>query len=109
LLPASNPQLLRWYVRFRDNFFGDRIPEPQCVCLRWEHPGEDDGCVVEEGEGLFSILLDPALRVHKCLAQIVLLHEVSHLPEWPAQRKHRKRFKAELQRLWEAGAYRGLL
>ena len=111
MLPASNPQLCRWYSRYREQYFGDRLPPPHCVSLRFEHPEEDqDGCVMEdsEGAGLFHVQIDPALRAFKSLAKIVLLHEMAHVSIWPI-RKHGKGFKQVLERLWEAGAYRGLL
>lgn len=53
------------------------------------------------------IHIDPPLQAHVNYLRIILLHEMAHLKHPRAG--HGKRFQSEIDRLYAAGAFRGLL
>lgn len=111
----SDPTLRRWYRQFNRQYFGDTLPPSDDVVLCWEPVAHCDGeCakVHEAGTdretGDFIIRIDPAYRMSKNVARLVLIHEMVHVKLWPYV-AHGTRFDRELARLCMFPAYRRLL
>ncbi len=107
---VTNKELRSEYRRLNERFFGGSLPEDTTVRFGDLEDEDEDGYCAED-----EIVIDKDLRKHGDLASIILLHEMTHLSLGPSYRGypsddgHGMRFQAEIVRLFEAGAYDGLL
>jgi hypothetical protein len=90
----------RWYNR---RYFGNQLPNPPDVNIRWE----DLGNAMMGYQLLDEIVLNRKDRLRTSVWRFTLLHEMLHLslPDEPA---HGKKFQAGMMRLAKAGAFRKL-
>jgi hypothetical protein len=100
---ASHLSLRRWFNFYNRTYFGGRLS--QDTVLRWEPTGPNDAHALKEIPGV--IQLDPAIKLFPRYMRILLLHEMAHLAI--PQHGHGKYFHAEIERLWQLGAFRPLL
>jgi predicted SprT family Zn-dependent metalloprotease len=83
-------------------------PETKALAVR---TGETPmGCYLPSSD---TIVINPGITPFAKICQIVLLHELVHRAlfrrDADADDVHGKKFQAEMQLLWDAGAYRNLL
>lgn len=86
-------------------YFDDRIPQPHSI--QFSNLDIHKACGMTKAG---SIYIDSGLKKYPRLAEIILIHEAVHLmlgSEYHTS--HGMRFQAELVRLWNEGAYDGVL
>lgn len=109
----SARQLRYWYRKWNKDYFNSELPDN--VALWWEpvdggvaecgyHTATPDGRVPEGCEAYIRI--DPAMRGKQSQWGMALLHEMAHIHLRHGQ--HGQKFEAEMLRLAEAGAMKGL-
>lgn len=104
----SHSGLKRIYNRFNRLYFNSKLPD---IDVLWEPTGDsvalahrvyrDGTCEVER------LTFDPALKGYTRIVKTYMLHEMIHIKRPTIG--HGARFKAELQRLWDLGAYDRLI
>jgi hypothetical protein len=103
-MTLSHTELRRAYLSYNRRFFGGKLTLNCDV-----HFAPVNGCfgiLDEQGDGLV-LQIDPKYAITSEMWRMTLLHEMAHASstDW----KHGKRFHAEIDRLYAAGAYKGLL
>lgn len=110
--------LSSWYAYYNRKFFANRLPPP--VYIGFRRPTKGD-CMVGETSALLhgELLVVGYVRIHPVLRRLdalvlsTVLHEMIHIElvrkRLPARCKRNPYFTAELHRLFEKGAYEGLL
>jgi hypothetical protein len=99
-MAKSHLQLKRIFNHYNKRYFNNELPADTSVT--WAALNGNDG----ECQG-GAIRLDAILAAVPCYARIILLHEMIHV-RFP-KATHGKVFRAERQRLLDAGAYDNLL
>ena len=114
---ATNKMLQNWYNIFNSRFFEGRLPPDIEVRFARTEDDKDQlgsdcmGCYIKS---LKLILVDARLDGYWKVLQSNMLHEMAHV-RWPDHISHKHiadhgmMFQRELVRLFEAGAYDGLL
>ena len=114
---ATNKDLARWLKQFNRRFFDGRIdPEVQ---VRFAISEEDRDKLGDECNAVYVpstrvILIDRVFRGYDRVTQILLLHEMVHaeFPDHisqPASNDHGMVFQHRIVKLFNQGAYDGLL
>lgn len=103
-MKESDPKLLRWYRSFNRKFFHPPLPD---AALMWSPCDGDFGLANQEEDGTFFIKLNPQFSLDERMAKMTLLHEMCHLAIWPIK-NHGKKWKAQMLRLAQEGAFDGL-
>lgn len=108
-MKLTNAFLREEYKRLNKRFFENLLPKD--LSVKFGDLSEDNAHGLSTGD---EILIDNRLRHSDCLTAIILLHEMVHisLPEYggyPADGGHGMRFQARIVKLFEQGAYDGLL
>lgn len=99
-MASSHLSLRRWFNYYNRQYFGGRLPLD--TVLRWEPTGVNDAHMLPG-----VIQMDPAVKLFPRYMRILLLHEMAHLA--CPRCGHGKKYHAEIQRLWDLGAFRPLL
>lgn len=98
--------LNRWLERCQAQYFPDVEPVVRVEVTKVSGPG----CLLRDKK---IIQVHPAIASWTKLSRIVILHELIHWTLWKrdgdSDAEEGERFQAEVNRLWQAGAYRGLL
>jgi hypothetical protein len=101
----SDKHLRRWYREFNRRFFSAALPEdidllyaPVERCL-----ADVTFCPAQE----FVLRINPRYAIDTRVVRLTLLHEMAHVKLWP-YRTHGPQFEAEMQRLANIGAFKGL-
>jgi hypothetical protein len=107
----TDKQLQKEFHMLNEQFFDDKLPWIN-VCFGGNRPGTDGHFDMSRNE----IHLSLGLRNFPNLSIIVLLHEMAHASMarqgyrgYPGDGGHGGLFQVELDRLYKAGAYDGLL
>lgn len=100
----SHRELRRYYLDINRKYFDGKLPEDADVLF-----APTPGChawLCEDNAGPV-VTIDPKFAISSDLWKQSLLHECAHYSstDW----KHGRRFRAEIDRLYVVGAYRGLL
>jgi hypothetical protein len=99
-MASSHLSLRRWFRYYNKKYWNNELPDD--TVLLWA-PLTD-----AHGEArVKEIRLDPGLQLFPKFMRIILLHEMAHLRNlrW----HHGKKFQNEIDRLYAAGAFRGLI
>lgn len=101
----SHRELRRFYLYANKKWFEGKLPREMDVLF-----APTDGChaIIEQDEaGNEAITVDPKYSICTVLWKQHVLHEMAHRSsgDW----KHGRKFYAEIDRLYAAGAFRGLL
>ena len=106
---VTNGQLRWWYRRLNAAYFGGRLPMPGQLIFRrrMDDLGHTLFFKVSRQPVVMEIALSGTLRSSLDLCLIVLLHEMAHVARPRAG--HGPAHKAEIRRLFRAGAYKNLL
>jgi hypothetical protein len=109
---SSDPALRRAYLKFNDTWFAGKLP-PNVVVF-WEPANgnlaetfEFETLESTGGEPELGIRIDPTLRFAARLWKFTLLHEMCHVKTY-SYLGHGKKFKKEMLRLANAGAFDNL-
>lgn len=101
----SDRQLIRWYREYNSKWFSAELPDeidilyaPVEGCFADVTP-----CRAQE----FILRIDPRFAHDSATVRMTLLHEMVHIKVQP-YRWHGVRFQEEMQRLANAGAFKGL-
>jgi hypothetical protein len=119
----TNKTLRKTFDRLNQRYFGGALKDPPT--LKFEDLSEDEGEGKQEygAEGtcdIDGIRIEETLRIHPDLMILILMHEMVHwkLRDWEVGTMpsleiitggHGPAFKQEIYRLWNSGAYEGLL
>lgn len=98
----SQRRLRRWFRQYNRRYFGGYLPRD--AKLSWTPIEQCWGQSYGEPP---TIEISPACGVDSRLARMTLLHEMVHLSLYP-YRAHGPKFEAEMRRLAQAGAMKGL-
>ena len=99
---TRKPALLeRAYRNFNRRYFGNLLPNPPEIRLRW---GDNPEVGYQCGD---EIVLNRTTRKWGCVWEWALLHEMVHL-YLPDQVVHGQKFQKEMLRLAKAGAFKHL-
>lgn len=108
----SHGHLRRLYLKRREQFFGDSIPDDVPVGfdadLTMKVMGLCTYTIEADGSRGFRISINPMLRPWPKVYEQVLLHEMAHVKLYPYA-QHGKKFKQEIHRLMDAGAFDRLI
>ena len=96
---SSAKKLKRAYREYNKKFFGNILPNPPEVKLRWAAISEM-GYQVED-----EIVLNRRDRSRNSVWRFTLLHEMVHLSLPPNLADHGRRFQQEMLRLAQIGAF----
>jgi len=106
---VSNKQLREIFIHLNKKYFNGALPIPGVLkFVDLEDEGDEGICTSDE------ILISKSLQDHPDYAWLTLLHEMVH---WKLRAygrdygddSHGYNFKREIFRLWDLGAYEGLL
>jgi hypothetical protein len=105
-MAGSHPGLKRIYNRLNRLYFDGDLPDIEIV---WEPTGDAIALshYCSEGIEIARLTFDPALKGYNKIIKTYMMHEMIHI-KYP-KIGHGERFKAELDRLWDKGAYYKLL
>lgn len=95
-MASSHLSLRRWFSFYNRRYFANSLPAD--TVLQWKPLNGDDG-LMQDG----AIYIDPVLQAVPRYMRIILLHEMVHL-QYP-RLTHGKKFRAEIDRLYAAGAF----
>lgn len=96
-------RLHRAYRAYNRRYFGNLLPNPPDVTIRWEELGNQlMGYQLED-----EIVINRKDRHRESLWRLTLLHEMLHLA-LPDEKAHGKRFQDGMLRLAKMGAFRNL-
>lgn len=98
----SHTSLKRLYNLYNRKWFNGELPHD--VSIIWAPLDTAHGKCYPKDR---VIIMDPPLQSNGRFLRIILLHEMVHMRVPRAT--HGKRFQSEIDRLFAAGAYRGLL
>lgn len=106
---TSDKSLKRLYNRLNLAYFGGQLPD---VTVYWE-PCQDAMAITFEvtdpvgDEREIAIKVDPQIAALWKVVKLVMLHEMCHVKLWESRAAaHGKKWWAEMERLWEIGAFR---
>ena len=101
----SHISLRRLYNFYNRKYFDGELPKD--IEIIW-HPCDDNNGRSDNLKGKIPrIWIDPSIQAQPKFVRIVMLHECLHIKN--PRMNHGKVFKQEIKRLFEAGAYDGLL
>jgi Zn-dependent peptidase ImmA (M78 family) len=116
---TSNKRLREIFEILNERFFENKIPMRLTVRFATDKEVEKSDGTHRDGRGMYrpgEIFIHRNLRTHPDLATIVLIHEMAHavLHEegyigYKQDGGHSIRFHAEIDRLYKAGIFEGLL
>jgi hypothetical protein len=101
-MASSDLQLKRWLNSFNARFWDCSLPQ---ITVHWEPEPGCYGKAYLHNDGSWCITIDPALAGWSALAKMTLVHECCHVA---TGLKHDKKFRTELLRVIQAGAWRYL-
>lgn len=102
--------LRRRFRFYNKKFFDNSIEEPEIIVFIPLLKEKCDGYTRWLSQHPTRLEIDDSLRNHPCLTNIVILHEMAHLKLGPSYLEdHGMLYGAEIVRLFNAGAYEGLL
>ncbi len=101
----SDRQLKRWYREFNRKWWADELPHD--VDLLYAPMRETVAELDHDQAGTPVIRIDPLFSICPRMVCLALLHEMAHIRLRPL-RGHGATFQAEMQRLAQAGAMKGL-
>jgi hypothetical protein len=98
-----SPYLRKWFLKYKALYFQDEFAIPEVESIQWGPCADDLAEITTAGES-FVISIDPVVRFSKHLSRWAILHEMGHLRLYPYM-GHGKRFKQEMRRLVNLGAF----
>ena len=103
-MSLSHQELRRWFLIYNRKYFGNKLPRETDALFA---PVEGHHAFIEDTDGAVTLQIDTRYAVDAKLWKLSLLHEMAHYSsgDW----KHGVKFHIEIARLFEAGAYKGLL
>jgi hypothetical protein len=101
----SDPQLKRWFREYNRKHFDGALPA-NTICVYQTIEGAHGTCI-RGGDSIFVIRINPDFPRCRAKRRFDLLHEMVHVKLWPSI-SHGKAFDAEMLRLANAGALKGL-
>lgn len=101
-MASSHSTLKRQYNIFNRKYFNNELPTD--IHIIWSPLDRAHGASWPQEK---TIHLDPPLAAHDRYRKIVILHEMVHIKHPRAG--HGKVFQAEIDRLYAAGAFHGLI
>jgi hypothetical protein len=104
--PRSDRQLRRWYRNYNIRYFGGKLPAT--ISLIYETTDRCFGDCWLTPQGWFRIRVDPDRNFGRQSRRFTLLHEMAHVNLWGFNHHHGPIFNAEMLRLANAGAMKGL-
>ncbi len=103
----TDAKLRTFFHQYNRQYFGGQLEEPRVIRFA---DMKSDGLTTTCSQFPTRVEIDRHLRRHASCVKITLLHEMVHLKIGRDCLKHHGiRFAAELVRLFNAGAYDGLL
>jgi hypothetical protein len=98
--------LKEWYLAFNDEYFGGALPKNALV-----EYGDARGAIAytTKDEGRFHVVLEKKFTLAPNVAHSVLLHESCHILSWSEFDEHGHRWHDCMDRLYQKGAFEGLL
>jgi hypothetical protein len=95
--------LKRLFNRLNHKWWGGQLPEVTCL---WRPCDDALGKTIREyderGQLLnIEIWIDPKIEALDCVVRLTMLHEMGHIVD----ARHGKKWKAEMTKLWNAGAF----
>lgn len=104
--PRSDRQLRRWYRDYNRRHFGGKLPAD--VAIVYETVAGAFGDCLKMADGWFRIRINPDLNIGRRSRRFTLVHEMAHVKLWDRNQRHGPVFDAEMLRLANAGAMKGL-
>ncbi len=109
--PITTRELELAFEFHNEHFFGGKLAPPKVEFVSAKTLDDKDG-LTSVGEHGLVIQISSQLRHFPNLCMIVFLHELAHIAQWGTNTlpgAHGMIFSAEIVRLFNAGAYEGLL
>ena len=109
---GSDPALADEYDAISAQYFDNKLP---AATIRWEPDLAEVGPLIADGfvlEGVTNgrlILLNPTFERDRDRRRAVLCHEIVHVTLGSSSKDHGAQFQSVLRRLFEAGAFTGLM
>lgn len=111
--PLTDADLKKLFKSFNEKYFDNQVPEPQSIRfadMTSDEVGADGSSTIYSSRVGGEIKVNKAFARHHNSALLTLLHEmVHHKLGAEYVNGHGYRFGAEITRLWNVGAYEGLL
>lgn len=111
-IKMTNAQLKKLYLKFNKRFFDNRLDKDMVVTFEHDLEDEETGQELNGIQFGDEVILNESLKlVGMDYISIILLHEMVHadLPDYNPADIHGPLFQAKVVRLFEKGAYDGLL
>jgi len=106
-MKLTNKVLQKTFDRLNEQYFSNTLKRPLVIMFDCLAEDEEEGLCDSDG-----IRIDRSLKEHPDFMILVMMHEMIHwkLRDWEQDGEdHGPRFQQEKYRLWNLGAYEGLL
>jgi len=106
----SHSRAIRWYRKYNKLYFVNKLNNnPTIIFEHIEGKDEKAAQAYKEKSGNVEIVLNPFHAHDWNYVRQSILHEMAHISIWPKGKTHNYLFDAEIDRLYQLGAYKGLL
>lgn len=103
--PITRRRQRSWFRVFNRRYFGGEL-NPRTL-LKFHQDGKHWGWLIGESDDSCTLAMHHHCKADSRVGRIFLLHEMVHLQLFPLD-GHGERFEAEMLRLANEGAFRGL-